>query len=218
MFARAISKTGFLAAALSVTALAGTAATAASITQFDFQGKAGPGLLPLNGVGPGTPTAAGDSSATGGEIGTGISYNTDKNELLISFGFNDLGGGLFDAAGGIHLHLTSPEDPFNETGPVIFSLNAEDDNVINFTEFVDFGTESAQVSAVVLFSDEAEEALFDGRYYLNIHSGTYNAGELRGNLVPVGTGPQAIPTPAAAAMGLMMMTGLMARRRQHAAE
>jgi hypothetical protein len=201
------------AAAVSAAAVTGLSASAASVTAFDFQGKAGSGLLPLNGVGPGTPTAAGQSSATGGELGTGLSYNHEANQLLVTFEFSDLSGGLFDAAGGIHLHLTQPGDePFLETGPIAFSLNAPDDNVNLFTEAVDFGTESAEVSAVVQFSDQAEQALFDGRYYLNIHSGEFNAGELRANLVPAG-GVEAIPTPAAAAMGLVLMTGLMARRR-----
>src|SRR5207249_6089410 len=92
------------AALLAAATLAGAAP--AQVTQFDLSGKAGAGLLPGNE----NPTVT-NSTATGGEVGSGISFNTTTNVLTINVawgsanGFSNLTGNA--TAGHIHGPTTS---------------------------------------------------------------------------------------------------------------
>ena len=216
----------------SLTALALTAAPALGETiEFDFAGAAGPGLTPGNEVGPNTPVSTGlESDAFGGEFGPGLVLDTDANTLDFAFAYSQLSGGLFDAASGIHLHLVpdDAEDPFAATGPIVFNLNSFDDSNVTLTNSPNpIGDVSGAVTGTLNFDDEQEADFLAGRYYLNIHSAGFTGGELRGNLVPVGgiivaggddntggNGPNAVPTPGAAAAGLGLMGLLAARRRR----
>lgn len=190
-------------------ALAGTAS--AVITPFDFQGNAGFGLLPGNEIGTNTPVGQGVTSpAIGGEIGDGLYFDSDTSTLEFSFEFSGLTGGLFDAATGIHFHITNPgADPFNETGGIALNLNSgTDPAVTNDTPLLatDGSVSSGVVTGRAVLNATQIEQLFDGRFYLNIHSGQFTGGELRGNLVVV-------PAPAGAALlGLAGLIGVRRRR------
>ena len=208
-----------LCAALALAGVALAPASLADTVELDLAGRAGEGLLPGNGVGPGTPPALDlTSTATGGEIGLGFVLDTDANTLGFDFAYDGLSGGLFDAGGGIHLHLVADDvDPFEATGPVIFPLNVPGTPGITLTsDFNEFGDPAGAVSGSLSFTEEQEDAFLTGRYYLNIHSGDFQAGELRGNLVVADgpDGPDAIPTPGAAALGLTLLGAGAARRRR----
>lgn len=192
---------------------------AGSVFEFDFFGNGGEGLLPSNEVGNNTSLGS-DSLAIGGETGGGITFNTETNQLAISFDFSGLTGGLFDAASGIHLHRGQPgADPFNETGPIVFNLNSFglNDNVFNDNAPIAFGETGGEVSALInVVDEELQQALFDGELYLNIHSASFTGGELRANVVLAG-GAQAVPTPTAVGGGMLLLLGMLQRRRRAAA-
>ena len=69
--------------------LAAAPVVSADFVQFDFQGNAGFGLLPDNEVGDGTSVGSG-SAAIGGEIVTGVVYDTDSQILSLVFEFEGL--------------------------------------------------------------------------------------------------------------------------------
>lgn len=207
---------------LLATALLATAQVAsASTVEFDFQGNGGFGLLPGNEVGANTSVGS-DSTAFGDEIGSGIVYNEVDQTLFFAFDFEGIGGLFTAAASGIHLHLdpTDPDtDPFDQTGPIAFNLNSfTDDNVLNGNDPIADGATSGSVAALIDFSNgalglsaaELEEALFDGRFYLNIHSAEFTGGELRANLVPT----LAVPEPTTLGLLGLCGVGLVARQRR----
>ena len=164
---------------------------------FDFQGNAGSGLL------PGNENPAVVSGAVGGEFGNGLVYDDATNVLSLTFNFSGLtGGGLFNAAdGGIHIHQATTAPFFSNNGGIIFNLNPGAANVA-------LGSTMGTIDLDVTLSAAQETTLLSGAYYVNIHSGAFNGGELRGNLV-VGT-----PEPTAAfALGLGMI-GIAVKRRR----
>lgn len=156
------------------------------------------GVAALNAVGQ--PA----SSATGNEIGGGMSYDDVTNILTFdfaygsAFGFTDLAGNFSTA----HIH-----------GPVTVNFPAA-----NTGAGVAFGLDSFHtasgpnsgrfVGSQVLTAGQAAD-LFDNELYLNIHSSFAGGGEIRGQLVPV------IPEPSAALLALT--ASLLAFRRRRAA-
>lgn len=193
----------------------------AGTVEFDFAGLGGPGLTSANEVGANTPMSLPGvaTSAFGSEFGEGLVLDTGSNTLNFAFAFSQLSGGLFDAATGIHLHETAEgADPFSSTGPIVFNLNNfnPDDAVTNTNTLIFAGSGdgdgavSGAVTGSLVLTDLQEQSLLDGRFYLNIHSDTFRGGELRGNLVA--SAAAAVPTPAAAGLGLSML-GLLSCRR-----
>lgn len=163
----------------------------------DRQGSVGSGLLPGNQPGGGV-----SSGAFGGEVGTGLLFDELTNELAVAFDFSGLtGGGLANAAdGGIHIHAASG-DPFTTNGGVVFNLNPGAANVA-------LGSTSGSINQSFTLTEEQKTTLLNGAYYVNIHSGAFPGGELRGNLV-VG-----VPEPTSAlAIGIGLL-GLTFRRRR----
>jgi len=187
----------------------------AQLVQFDFAGNAGAGLLPGNEIGANTSLGS-NSTAFGGEVGSGLVFNSATNLLDIDFSFNDLDGGLlFAAASGIHLHLPGVAgDPFNQTGGIAFNLNSFDDSAVtNFNSQILNGATSGNVSAQIDFSNNLNlvDDLLDGEFYLNIHSQTFTGGELRGSVT---ASPTAVPEPSSMALlGLLLSGGALVRRR-----
>jgi len=119
------------------------------------------------------------------------------------------------------LRFRSGADPFTSTGPIVFNLNSfdPDDAVTNTNTIIAAGSGdgsgavSGAVTGSLVLSDVQEQSLLDGRFYLNIHSDTFRGGELRGNLVAA---PTAVPTPAAAGLGLALLGMVGGRRRRRA--
>lgn len=170
-------------------------AAQAAMIEFDFRGNAGDGLLPGN---ENPPVV---STASGGETGGGLVYDTDTGMLSLEFEFDGLTGGLFDAAdGGIHLHLALPADPFGTNGGVAFNLNS---GFANIAEGATGG--SMDLDLALSAADEAN--LFAGLFYLNIHSEGSPSGELRANLVRVSES-------GTLALFLAGLAGLAMRRRR----
>ena len=206
---------------IALLALAAPAVMAETV-EFDFEGLGGPGLTSANEVGDNTPATLDlPTSAFGGEIGEGFVLDTESNVLDFAFEFSELSGGLFDAVSGIHLHLIAEgADIFTTTGPIIFNLNSgTDPTVTNTNELIPAGSGDGSgatdgvVTGSLVLSEVQEQAFLDGRYYLNIHSDTFQGGELRGNLVQANP-VTAIPSPAAAGLGLGLLSLLATRRRQ----
>lgn len=183
----------------------GAAGASAQTTLFNFEGLAGAGLLPGNQPGMTPP----ETDAIGGEIGDGIVFDSFTNTLDFAFEFSGLTGGLADVASGIHFHL-APEmgDPQAQNGGIIFNLNSGSDINVNLdTPLIptDGTATSGTVRGTASLDTDQIDALFSGRFYLNVHSAEFTSGEIRGNLVVV-------PAPAGlAATGLL---GLVAARRR----
>lgn len=200
----------------------------AAIVHYDFAGKAGSGLLPNNTVGPlsaeGMP-----SSAIGDEFGTGIFFDTSTNILHFDFAFTGLTGGLRD--NGIHFHVGSNVFP---NGPIGFNLNGGSsvdvsDEVTLLTPTIAEGAFDGRLAGQIQFTDtltlsvpnepgvgntdqNAIETLEAGKLYLNIHSGGYDAGELRASLVAVPEPSTSYSLLTFACCGLMMMQRRKARQ------
>ena len=181
---------------IAVMSIALTATTGAADTiYFELIGNAGVGLL------PGNENPPVNSTAIGGEVGNGIFYDEDTNELSLEISFEGLTGGLFNAGdGGIHLHDAGPIDPLDNNGGIEINLNS---GFANVDEGSTFGT--LDVTVILTASQEAE--LLNSQYYLNIHSAGFGSGELRGNLVPV-------PEPSTASLAIAGLFGLMLRRKK----
>lgn len=159
----------------------------AAIINFDVLGKGGSGLLPTNEV-PSFPLVG--NEGTGGEIGSGLTYDTDTNRLNINIGwgsaqgFTDLSSNVGINSDGFpigHIHKVSdPSDPFNSAGGVIFDLGNNSEPII----FTNNGL-SGTITGFIDLTAEEEDTLFARQFYFNIHTVNYPGGEIRGNLVPV---------------------------------
>ena len=94
--------------------------------------------------------------------------------LVLSGTFSNLTSPVaVDIGGGAHIHLGYA----GEDGPVVFPLNVDLDADLMG------GTFAAEDNTFELDSDQVE-ALNDRRYYVNIHTEMFPAGEIRGQLVP----------------------------------
>ena len=96
----------------------------------------------------------------------------DDGTLTVSGTFEDLGSPLFDVGdvGPAHVH----EGAFGVAGPVAFPLDVVPDD----------GDLAGRFGGTTAFTPEQIDALLAGGYYVNIHSETYEAGEIRGQLFP----------------------------------
>lgn len=185
---RSINLTNYLVGTISITSSLVVAIfpANAAIIDFDLLGQGGSGLLPSNEV----PTISSIGNGTGGEIDSGITYDTDLNRLSINVGwgsaqgFTDLSSNVGISSLGFpigHIHIvTNPNDPFNSAGPVVFDLGNNSQPITFITNGL-----SGSITGFINLTDEQETTLFDSNYYINIHTINNPGGEIRGNLVPV---------------------------------
>jgi hypothetical protein len=133
----------------------------------------------------------------------------DAGGYVLSYSLNYAGLGSDAVAGHIHYSVSPPgRAPTEQTGPAVHPLDA------------DFGTLGADgsISGQWRFDDAGDpltdslvDSLMDGELYFNIQSVNFGGGELRGQIVPLGSESEsetdagngtAIPLPPALLAGL----------------
>ncbi len=142
------------------------------------------GLSPLNEV----PVVT-NSTGSGNEIGTGITFDTDTLLLSLSIGYGSAFGfgNLTGPATVMHIHGPAPT---NVAASVLINLST------NHT----FATNPATggfIGGTVQYTAEQAVFLLAGSNYINIHTATNPAGEIRAQLIPANSPPTAFcPLPA----------------------
>jgi hypothetical protein len=140
---------------------------------------------------------ANSSTATGGEVGVGISYDNATSQLDFNvayglFGFNPLQGNYTAS----HIHTGA----VGVAGPVALDLAPIHFNVT---------TTSGFYQGVLTLSPALETALFSNNLYVNIHSTAFPGGEIRAQLIPT-----TVPEPTVCLLaGSGLAAWLMLRRR-----
>lgn len=185
---------------LAIVVLAGCALTArADIIQFDLLGKAGPGLLPgnENGTINGTP-------GSGGEIGSGISFDNVPLQLTINVGWGSANGftNLSENASAGHIH-----GPTASGGTASFTQNAGIAIGLDSQPGWNPSASAGGFNGTLTLNSTQAAQLMNGQFYINIHTANVNpGGEIRGNLV-------AVPEPGTLVSVFLGATGLVLLRR-----
>ena len=144
------------------------------------------------------------SSATGGELLGGITFNNVSLVLSINTGWGTTNGfiNLSGNATAGHLH-----GPTTSGGTASFAQNAGVkyglDSVAGWNSSASAGGFNGTVT--ILAADVP--ALLNGQFYMNVHTATNGGGEIRGNLVQV-------PEPTVSLMGAAATLGLLTLRRR----
>ncbi|MHB1307061.1 MAG: CHRD domain-containing protein [Limisphaerales bacterium] len=150
------------------------------------------GVSGLSGLNQSTPN---ESTASGDEIGDGLYYDDASNLLTVNvaygmFGFAPLTGSYVAS----HLHEGLP----GVDGPIALDL----DPLHNA-----FGQDAGFYTGTVSLSEAQESSLLSGGLYMNVHSTTFSAGEIRGQLV-------VIPEPGTLALMTLGAGALLWFRRR----
>lgn len=143
----------------------------AAIINIDLTGVAGNGLLTGN-----SPVAG---TGSGGEIGAGITFNDVTSVLTVNVGwgsangFTDLSSSVTDQ----HIHGPTANNygnGYTQTAGVSFPLT-----------HTSTSASSGTISNIVTLTAAQATNLYNGKFYLNIHTALNGGGEIRGFLVPV---------------------------------
>jgi hypothetical protein len=146
----------------------------AAIIQFDLIGTAGNGLLAGN-----EPSVS--VGGSGGEIGAGITFNDATLVLSVNVGWGSGNGfsNLTSAVSAQHIHGPTANNYGNgyaETAGVAIGL----------TNISSSPTNGAIVQNVTLTAAQKTN-LYNGKFYINVHTATNGVGEIRGFLVALPT-------------------------------
>ena len=141
------------------------------------------GLSPLNEV-----PAVTNSTGSGNEIGSGISFDTSTLTLTLSvgygsaFGFSNLSG----PATVMHIHGPAPT---NIAAPVLINLASNHTYAAN-------PTNGGFIGGSVVYTADQAVFLLAGSNYINIHTALNPGGEIRGQLIATNNAPT-VACPAA---------------------
>jgi len=171
----------------------------AAIISFDLRGKAGNGLLNGNE----NPAVTG---GTGGEIGTGISFNDATLVLSIDVGWGSANG-FMDLSGNTilgHLH-----GPTLDGGTAAFTENAGVKYTLHTLPQWNNSASSGGFNGSISILPGDVPALLNGQFYFNAHTTLNSGGEIRGNLVVV-------PEPSAVGLSILGLGAILVWRRRRA--
>ncbi len=173
-----------------------TAPAQSATLAFNLLGTGGVGLLSTNENG-----AIAGIPGTGGEFGSGITYDDVTNILTVNVAWGSLNGfiNLSSDANNSHIH-----GPTVSGGVASFTQNA---SVLFNLPRVSSAANGGSIATTVALDAGQEVDLLAGKYYVNIHTGTNGGGEIRGNIVLV-------PEPSHAILGLVGLALFGARRRR----
>jgi hypothetical protein len=148
--------------------------TNAAIIHFDLIGTAGNGLLAGN-----EPSVS--VGGSGGEIGAGITFNDQTLVLSINVGWGSGNGfsNLTSAVNNQHIHGPTA----NNYGNGFTQLAGVD---IGLTNISNSPTNGTIVQNVTLTAAQKTN-LYNGKYYINVHTANNGGGEIRGFLVALPT-------------------------------
>jgi CHRD domain len=168
----------------------------AAVIAFELQGTAGIGLLA--GSEPAVLTGG-----SGGEIGSGITFDDVSNQLIINVGWGSSQGftDLTSTATASHIHgptASNNGSSFTQTAGVLFNLTRSSSV-----------TTGGTINQLFTLSGAQATDLLNGKYYINIHTTSNGGGEMRGFLV------QQVPETSASLLGMFSL-GLMTLRRRRA--
>jgi hypothetical protein len=167
--------------------LAMALAAQAKVIEFELSPNGVPGLSPSNEV-----SAVIGSTGSGGEIGSGIKFDTDTSTLSLSLGYGSAAG---------FTDLTGPATAMHIHGPAMADANA---GVITSLMGLSFPSVNPATGGIIfgnLVLDAGNTSnLLAGLFYINIHTATNQSGELRGQLIPLlNTAPEIVcPEPVTA--------------------
>lgn len=168
--------------------LSGLVASQAALVQFDLS-PAGTGVAP--GLSPSNSVPPAVSSGSGGEVLTGIVFDTDTYMLHMALGFGSSAG---------FSDLTGPATAMHIHGPAGVGTNAG--VLINLSSLYFPYTDAAQGGLIlgsVPYPTNLVADLLAGLHYVNIHTASNAAGEIRGQLIAVSipNEPPTVACPAA---------------------
>lgn len=179
--------------------LAGASQAHAALHFFRLEGKAGLGLLSGN---ENHAMNANFTAGSGGLRAGALVFDDVTRSLSINVGWGSANG-FTDLSGNAtigHIH-----GPTTNGGIASFTQNASVQyGLDNLAGWNNSASSGGFLGSVTINAGDVA-ALFDGRFYINVHTAANGPGEIRGNIV-------LIPAPGAAAgLGLL---GLRALRRK----
>ena len=144
----------------------------AAIVQFELVGRGGFGLLATNE--PGSIVGG-----TGGEIGKGITLDDVSRLLIVHVGWGSGNGFTNLSSNANNQHIHGPTTSINAAG---FTETAG--VTINLTRTADSPSSGTISNGVILTAAQVTN-LFNGKYYVNVHTVNNGGGEIRGFMIPV---------------------------------
>lgn len=162
-------------------------AAQAKVIEFELSPDGVPGLSPSNEV-----SAVVGSTGSGGEIGSGITFDTDTSTLSLSLGYGSAPG---------FTDLTGPATTMHIHGPAMADANA---GVVTNLIGLHFPAVNPAVGGIIfgniVLDASSTSNLLAGLFYINIHTATNQSGEIRGQLIPLlNTTPEVVcPEPVTA--------------------
>lgn len=152
----------------------------AEVLQFSLSPA---GTSPATGLSPANEVPPATGTGSGGEILSGITYDTDTNVLAVALGYGSFAGftDLTGPATAAHIHGPAPAT--GTAGPIHDFVAAS-----QHLAAPNPGSGGLIVGSVTL-SDTNETDLLNGQLYVNIHTAANPNGEIRGQLVEGGNAP-----------------------------